>query len=391
MRYTEHELEEILKEETEISDEVNNKIQYAYQCILKNNSLKRIAPIPQKWQKRYTKIAAAFAIILLTGTTAFAAIHYEGLAEYFNGNHFSGNNTKISKEAEELIQKPINEPENETSDDENGYANPKTVTSDFFTTTIQEALCDSQKIYLTVAVKAKEADKYLMLMQDAMLEEPISDFGISYDESDISIKEYAEKTGKQLLIASPSIWQNGVYVTNGYDIKIYPDGTSIFTITADNESHAKKLNLTCDVSVRSFDNNAIAKEEKTSFPFQLNNKTNEKHLVYIPANNGNIADGCATIKRIEIRTSELGTYANIEYTPGKQKYVFFHILGKDGKELSNSFAGEGGGIYDLENGNKHTELYYEPTQLQDTITIQASVDDEWDEKIIDTFKATLQK
>lgn len=339
-----------LSQETEIPEIVRQRTMETLKMIREDNEVKETRKnAGKKRMNKVVKAASAAAIaVLAVGTTAFASTKVFGLDDYF-----ASWNTEIPEEAKSLVADDVSQ------------ENKKEEIVDF---KVREYLCDSNQMYFVIEAKAVEADKYLLITQDILPDDPVEDLQIE-GVTNGTVADYAKEQGKELLVVGASVDTGAGGASINFHLE--EDGTGVFIYTTANEQKKKKATLICNTCVYPLgikDDNEIMRD---SFKFDVEDKSNEKTYAYkVVDSSGADAAGIA-INDIQVSETELGQHFEISYKEKDQhEDLILQVLGEDGKELSSKGVAEIGYLETLEDGTKKQVRNYEKTNLSKTLKMR---------------------
>lgn len=328
------------------------------------------------------KTATAAALVCLAvagGASAYATTGHSSLMSLFVSD-----SSDVQSQAARLLEKDIVQEKGDN-----------TKQSDLATFRIREAICDNNRVFVQVAVKAVDAEKYLLIPQDCMPEEdPVFNLGMKGVDVDkhMSVKEYAESIGKKCLCVSASV--DCKAGSQSIDNSMEEDGTLVYTISFQNEEKSKKLNYTCNTCVRPVEGEGSEDSLKDKIKFTLTDKSDVKKIKYLPASKKKVAGTNLVVDEVVFEKSdlEMACYVKYHYVGGRKEWInttdgdiCFFMLDENGK-IIESKSGEG---TDLK-GCSATQLdNYSLQDLPDTISFVAK--DVFEKDIYGTVDVRLEQ
>ena len=294
---------------------------------------------------------------MVLGTGVYAAEKYFGILDFLRE---SGNEETVPfVEAEDLI---VSAPEQEKEEITEGML------ADY---TVKEAMCDSDSIYVVLEARAKEGGRYFFIPEDAIAEDPVSDWGM---EEGISAGEYAASKNLEIVHVNAGI-QNmedlGIAVAAIYFQSVSDDVMDIMIECGKNVKE-KTLDVVCtgivwDESMESMDDIL-----RTEIRFTLTDISDAVSEAYVPAGSAEIPGTSAVIERAEVTQTKLGTYLEIVYKDESEDWQQMPCF-----RLADAAAGEehqvriASGTEMLGNGENLWKLSLTKTELGDTIELEA--------------------
>ncbi len=353
---------QILSKETEIPMHIKTQANMAYSKILaasresiqvKEHTTKRLF-----YRNRFAILAAAFVMVF--GTTAFAAVRYWGLSDFF-----AVSGKEIPKEAIPLIETDVQQ---------------DALQNDLIHFKVREAICDNKAVYVVIEARPANTEQYLLVPMDAYYTDPVLTLGLDADDGE-TISQYAARNNKQMLYVNASLSNNGTYITHSADFTTEEDGTVAFILKGDNISSIDDMTLTCDTTVYPIDlNGKNGEATKGSFDFKLSNKSTEEKVSYQQANPTIVENTGVIVDKIEICKSELGVYTELTFhiAPDATKDqielaksgLWFEYLDKEGNRWESGLSGIGT-IEEINDGVFVQKNNFNNRAIPDTITIRA--------------------
>lgn len=349
-------IQSVLNVEADIPDIVNDKARIAFSKIMASNETTENVI---KSKHHYGKKAAAVALIAIMamGTTTFAAGKYLGLFDYF-----SEHGQNMPKEATNMINTDVVQ-----DNIEEGIVDFK----------VREAVCDSHQIYVLIEAKPADPNKYLIVSQDTLEDDPLEDLGIT-SEIGTTVGEYAASQNKELLYTGVNI-QTGADSLS-IDFQLEEDGTGIFIVSSENVIETTEMNLNCITTVLPANSKGTMDDIiRNEFTFTLQDISTAETLIYQPVGNTTMDGTGLAIDKIEFTKTELGLYGKFTYyiadnaTETQKNDAFnidFHIYDENGTELKGGI-GENSGIIEISEGVYQIKRCYSLAELPENLVLKA--------------------
>lgn len=322
-------------------------------------------------KKRSSKkmaVAAAFAAVLVAGTSAYAAVKHFGILDYYANNIVNLPQEEVEKLVDTEVEQEL--VSSEVKED---------ALVDFH---IREALCDNNQLVVEVEAVPTDPEHYILAPTDCDLDVPVTELLID-GVTEGTVGEYINSQNKEVLNVGAMIIDDSI-AENSLDFVRAEDGTLIIIINCGNTIKENNMNLTCRTSYRNVKSASIEDVVHNEFAFQVTDESNTQQFVYVP--DGAVAAediGGSVLDELEVNQTELTigittkwhlTKALSEKELLEDYYMTFHIYTGDGTELK--FIRDGGqgqtgnqladGTWELE----HT-LVYETIDLPDTLIVEA--------------------
>ncbi|MCM1158245.1 MAG: hypothetical protein NC300_09395 [Bacteroidales bacterium] len=348
MNEFERNISSVLSEDTDIPDVVWDKANMAFSQI-QGGLGKRTVRKNKRWNGARAA-AAAVAAILVAGTTAYASGKYFGIWDFFGEQ-----GTNLSTEAENLVERDVVTATNQMAGDEVRF-------------NIREAVCDSNQIYVVVEAKPADAERYMVLAEDVMLDESMKYLNAG-GNSEETVREYAVSRNKEILYAGARIDSD---VCTTY-FKLEEDGTGIFVIYGENADKKKVLDLRCSCSYYEASEESVTVEDVThrSIDFVLHDISTGETNVYYPVEK-EVTDGSNTVvKRVELTRTELGLYAKLQYRVTQEAGygAAFSIMDANGEELPHG-VGVNSVVQEVSEGVYEVTYCYGLMDLPEQLKVQ---------------------
>lgn len=340
-------------------------------------------------KKRSSKkmaVAAAFAAVLVVGTSTYAAVKHFGLVDYYANNRVN----LPQEEVEKLVDTEVQQELVSSEVKEDALVNFH----------IREALLDNNQLVVEVEAVPTDPEHYILAPTDSELDFPVTDL-LMENVTEGTVGEYATAQGKEVLNVGAMIIDESV-AGNGLDFVREEDGTLVIIINCGNTSKDNDMKLTCRTSYHNAKDISIEDVVHNEFAFQVTDESNARQFVYVPddavaANDigGSLLDELVvnqTELTIGITTKWHLTKAFSEKERFEDYYMTFNIYTEDGTELK--FIRDGGqgttgnqladGTWEFE----HT-LVYETIDLPDTLIVKAYDYDK--AEVVGQFTVHLEK
>ena len=150
----------------------------------------------------------------------------------------------------------------------------ETMEAEDWSARITQSLCDETKVMVTVTVSG--GDKYIIAPTDADPNTLVVNIGI---EGDMTLGEYAQQQGKQLLFVGASLKQNDSLGGNGsQSFRNASDSEMTILITADKTSALTENDIVCHVYAVDEEWNKLTLD----IPFSLSEAPSEGMGTYVP-------------------------------------------------------------------------------------------------------------
>ncbi len=329
--------------------------------------------------KKMAAAAAVACLALVGGASVYAATGHLSLLSLF-----ANDSSDIQNQAARLLDKDVVQERGDNIKQ-----------SDLASFHIREAICDNNRVIVQVAVKAKDAGKYLLVPQDCIPEED-SVLNLGMKDVDVDghmlVKDYADSIGKKCLRVSASVACKAA--SQSINNSMEKDGTLVYTISFQNEEKTKTLNYTCDTCVHPTDENGNEDDLKDKITFTLTDKSDVKTVKYLPVSRKKIAGTNLVVDEVVFEKSNLNMacYVKYHYTGEKKDWINttdadigFFMLDQNGN-IIDSKSGEG---VDTK-GHSATQLdNYTPQDLPDTISFMAK--DVFEKNIYGTVDVRLER
>lgn len=192
----------------------------------------------------------------------------------------------------------------------------------------------------------------------------------------MSIAEYAQLQGKELLHASVSVDIGSV--SQSYDYRLEDDGTAVYIISGDNGVGTAQTEFTCDTRVYPLHIESDEEMIRDSFTFQMEATGSQTMLSYALADVQAAKDLGIILDDVLITETELEIHVEFlyHYADGLSKEdikrnddIAFQILGDDGDELEATLN-NAGWTEMLEDGSFKEIRNYEKIELPSELKIQ---------------------
>lgn len=322
----------------------------------------------KKFNVKKTAVAAVLCgVVLAGGASAYAASGNFSLLSIF-----AGDSNEVKNNAANLINTDVEQKKAENKKQ-----------ADLVTFDIAEAVCDKNNVVIQVEAKAKDNDKFLLIMPECEPDiDPVSDLnikGVKVNEK-MTVAEYAKSLGKKCLRVSANV-DCGAN-SESIDNYMKSDGTIVYTIHFENVEKQKKLDYVCETAVEPAYKENYSDDEiiYNKIKFTLTDKSNVKTVKYLPVSNGKIAGTNMVVDEVTFEKSSLSMICNVKYhyngndknwedNPNDEGVVFY-MLDKNGEMVEVSHSGYGGKTV-IKGKNAVQSESFSLTELTDTITFEA--------------------
>ena len=312
---------------------------------------------------RKVAAAAACAVILVAGTTAYAAVKRFGIADYL-----ARRNEDIPQEqVEKLLDTEVEQEVSAVDQKEDALVHFR----------IREALCDNNQLVVEVEATPTDPEHYILAPTDSALDMPVTDLGIE-GVTEGTVGEYAAAQGKEVLLVGArvedeSIWENSAH------FETESDGTLVIVVNATNARKEDIMNLVCHTTYHNANTFEMEDVVHDSFAFQLTDESTAEQVVYVPETEVKLNDAVGSVvDELIVNKTELTVAITLKWHATKElddenrvacdtDYRFYT---EDGKELR--FIEEAGpGILWKGDGFYEETLVYEVMDLPDTLIVKA--------------------
>lgn len=297
------------------------------------------------------------AAVTVLGTGVYAAERYFGILDFLRG---SGNESAVPPvEAEELI---VSAPEQVKEEITEGML------ADY---TVKEAMCDSDSIYVVLEARAKEAGRYFFIPEDAIAEDPVSDWGM---EGDFSAGEYAASKNLEIVHVNAGIQNTddlGIAVSTIYFQSVSDDVMDIM-VECGKTAEEKTLDVVCTGIVWDDSMESMDDIMRTEINFTLTDISDATATAYVPEGSAEIPGSSAVIERAEVTQTKLGTYLEIVYRNESEDWASvpcFRLAGAEAGEEHRIRMASGSEM--LGDGEGLWKLSLTKTELGDRIELEA--------------------
>lgn len=354
----------IMKQESEIPEIVIKRMEDTFEQLAESKKKNKKNKLIYLFEYSYIKVAAIVLVCILSfGTTTYAAAKYFGLMDFLG-------KTKIteSESAEKLT--------GETMAGQ-GYS----VSNEYATYTLKEALVDKELIYMVVEV-APKSDSYLLAMQDCSPEDSVMNLGID-GVTEGTIQAYADEFGKELVLIGMALFKDKELISCVHDAKGTTEGKLYYCITATNGFNINELNLKFTGTARLSSGKTMEDISRCNLDIILRDYSSQEEKTYLPVMKNGWEDGRIDLKKVEVRETELGLYATYIYMVDQseeEQYIGFVLSDTEGNKFNYMPYYINGGEEILDNGyHKVTYAYQKPENVSDLHLYISGVSKELDE------------
>lgn len=336
--YREEMMKEALRPDRSADEALNQKI-IAYEKEKEEKGAFYRRRMMQSGMRRFAMAAAAFCAVLLLGSGVYAATQYFGLEFFASQMDEAGLSGDVKKMIEEKPEVTVKK-----SKYSKGILNYE----------VSEVLCDSRYLVTTVDISVKEPDKYFVFSGTVDINEPMELLDIGIKSKD-TIGTYCKKHGLKPVQAHFEFDKKTKKLLERSfgDAKQTDSGKVTCMFGARRLTKDKEFIMGLEPDVVHYDGEEYVthyvddiqqvhvkdkSEEKISF-YQV-----ESPEAYQTAEGNRIQ-----IERVELKSTEVGSYLEVEYTLGKKiseddgdGYVILEACDENGKVLEfNSLTAEG--------------------------------------------------
>lgn len=303
----------------------------------------------RKINKNIAAAAIAMAIMIIGGSSVYAAINHFGLLDFTENRR-----EQIPQEATQLIEKNVEQTISEDTEDMPIHCE------------VKEALCDSETIMIVYEVTAKEQGKYLFIPEDAVATDDMSDWS---DIRGITAGEYAKQNGLSIL-------HIGGGITNLEELGIAESSLAFHSASDDvmavyirsgKQSDAKRVDVECVATAWADGTGTVCRRE---MKFTLEDLAKAETCSYQPEKSGSTeAKTNLEILGAEVIQTELGTYVDITFRAENEaaETLTFRIKDADGR-LLDSLGGSG--IESHDDGTLGERLSMNRTELGESFVVE---------------------
>ncbi len=298
--------------------------------------------------KKATAVAAVCFILVGAGTGVYAAAKYFGIIDFSNEAVKA-----VPEEAKDQIQTDI-----EMTKDNNDT---------IFDYSVKEALCDSESITLVYEVSAKEEGKYLFVPEDAILEDPMSDWSTVTGKT---VQEYAQENHLTIV-------HIGGGITNTEELGISTTSMEFKSVRDDVMDVYIHSEVTQSSDVMDVDFVATGWESgseeamRLESSFTLQDASTTTTTGYVCTEDTS-KDSFYHIEKAEVVQTDLGTYVDVYYTndngDNPEDGLTFRVVDQEGNELDSS---GGSGIEWINENHYKTRCILSKCEIGDVLYIEA--------------------
>ena len=263
----------------------------------------------------------AAALISLLAVTAYAAVRTLGLKDQLA--QWGMRDTQAVDELSVIPEDTQNVPT-----EENRFAHA----TQYAGFTVEEAVLDSQTLYVMAKITPLEDDS-ILVPDIAFDEDVVTADGLTLAQ----VQEKAQTEGLKLVYAGIRCGtgdESGYSSANlGYFFQIGEDGALYYIISGQNTFGDKQFALPC---VGITHTGTIESKERVEFEVMLTNKSNSSQGEnYTIAGDTALEETGIQVKAITFSETELGVYATFHFTvpEGKYEAVSLRFVTAEGKEL----------------------------------------------------------
>lgn len=336
----------IMKQESGIPDIVTKRMEDTFEHLAGMKKENKKNKMIYLFEHSYIKVAAITLVCILSlGTTAYAAVKYFGLMDFLG---------KAEITESESVEKITGE-----TMAEQGYS----VSNEYVTYTLKEALVDKELIYMVVEVDPK-SDSYLLAMQDCSPEDSVMNLGID-GVTEGTVQEYADELGKELVLVGMALFKDEELISCVHDAKGTKEGKLYYCITATNGFNVNELKLTFTGSARLSSGITMEDVRRCSLDITLKDYSSQEEKTYMPVMGNGWEDSGFDLSTVEVKETELGIYATYVYKVEQLKenqYIGFVLSDTDGNKFDYMPYYVNGGEEILDNGYRKVTYAYQKTE-----------------------------
>ena len=252
--------------------------------------------------KRFAKVAAVFAVVLLMGSSVvYAGIKSSGIKYFWElrGKEMSEETTKL------VDDNPIVEVTKGAGE------------TDILDFEVSSVLCDSRYVVAVIDVAVKDADKYFLVTGTTDLTEPVSSMSIGI-ESDKSVGEYCQAEGLQPVQIHTKLDSQSkkyVQIISGDNKQ---DGTDNGSIMICGERLTEDKSFTMGINTQMVlceGEKHLSSYEGDTLQVEVEDNSSEQTAYYRVDENEKyrVPGTTITLKEVKLTTTEVGTYSEINY------------------------------------------------------------------------------
>lgn len=282
----------------------------------------------RKYRKRGSRVAAAVLVAtLMIGMGVFAAGHYFGILDFVGR---VGRSIPESAAEQIVINPDMDQNQNNTIVD----------------LQVREALCDSESIALVCELSAREKGKYLLVPEDALPEDNMSNWSVLSDQN---AGEYAEEHKLTMI-------NTGCIISNMEKLGIFEQSMDFRSVSDDVMDIFISCGVQSDVKNKKVEITATARPAGTEDAMRLSASMALQDMGTTKTIHYEAEDGLQKansgeelffkIQRADVIQTDLGTYVDIYFTDenmtpgGDSDNLEFRIVDSAGKTV-DSYGGSG--------------------------------------------------
>ena len=337
-------------------------------------------------RRRYRVIAAACAVVLLAGSTAYAS-----RMDFSLLTNFKNDSREVKERAQKLMETEVKQTKTNTGE-ERGDASQ---VSFWVTSKVKEAVCDKNTVLVELEVKPKDGEHYLLKPLDADL---ANDLRLPEQfDTELSVDDYAKSLGKTALHVSvgmdrakDGLSEEKRMIDNlSLDYQMQPDGTVLFKLQFDNDDKTETLKYRYSVCVTRPDDKK--RQLRDYFDFEIGDPSEQNVVHYVPVKKDQLVEGTHLIvEDVELEESDLSIAARVKYrytgdTMSEEEWwecvdgdVMFFCFDEDGNPLKDDgvySGGEGGELLKGKWGEKNSvyrdTIGLAKAEIKDTLVLRA--------------------
>lgn len=323
----------------------------------------------KKYRTKKAAVAAAFAAVLIAGTSAYAAVKHFGIVDYYANSNVNLPQEEVEKLVDTQVQQELV-----------GSDNKEDSLVDFH---IREALCDNNQLVVEVEAVPTDPEHYILAPTDCDLDCPATDLLID-GVTEGTAGEYAAAQGKEILQVEAMIFDGSFISENSMDFVREEDGTLMIVVNTANAVKENIMEISCVTSYVNANDDSAENVVHSEFTFQITDKSNTTQFIYVPDHAVAAEDiGGSVLDEFVVDQTELTTAVTLKWHLTQalseeemtEDYAMdFHIYTEDGTKLA--FIRDGSvpmlgkqaqdGTWEIER-----TYVYETIDLPDTLIVKA--------------------
>lgn len=340
-------IKNILKQETRIPDSIMKQMEDTLYHLPELEQVSKRGNIRFFFNQSYIKAAAiALLCILSLGTTAYAAAKYFGLMDFLSSQGMNDTDTTKKLMQEELTEQVYS------------------VSNEYATYSLKEAICDSELIYMVIEVSPK-SESYMLVPEYCMPEDTITALSID-GLTEGTIGEYAGEHGKEIVYVGMGLFKDEELVSCTEDARGNTEGKLYCCLTATNGFNVNEMTLKFMGTAHLGTAQTVEDISRCNLEVTLNDYSNKESKIYSPVMENVWSDSNINLEQIEITETELGVYATYLYQAEKDMNITFILSDKEGNKFDFMPYYINGGEEVMDDGcRKVTYAYQKPENVNE--------------------------